>query len=413
MSTFNTYRCQVDRGHLCDHDVCAQQICQNCEYNDSINLFSEDNVIDPITTKYTRSRSSNLADLTNLISSYHGGNKTLITTSGMHAITTTLLAIGIHFNWQNFNIVYSNEMYCDTHRYLQNYLCNVYTKGVEIWPFSVEDVAFVTQLFESHLTGQNNILFIESCSNPNSKIFDFQILPFLRKLSKKLIVIVDNTWLTHEIFNPFDFGTDITVCSLTKYYSGGTTIAGACIFSNQLKYIYDIANKKNTYEGVHIHPAVALHLVSVIPDMKCRLEKSIQNTIKIINGLSDLVQKNGNVVINHPCILSNFSYELAKIYFTHNMYPSVFTITLPCKLQVLKSAYSCDEVADIIPILTSFGASNTRIDPWPSERTFYLESSEVQITHSSLRIAVGYDDENKIEQIIHTIKQIVNTVLQK
>ncbi|EGC38515.1 hypothetical protein DICPUDRAFT_148802 [Dictyostelium purpureum] len=45
---------------------------------------------------------------------------------------------------------------------------------------------------------RTNIMFSESASNPNGNIFPFDILPKLKQLSKKLIVVVDNTWLTHN-----------------------------------------------------------------------------------------------------------------------------------------------------------------------------------------------------------------------
>ena len=42
--------------------------------------------------------------------------------------------------------------------------------------------------------------------------------------------MVDNTWLTSSVFNPFDFDIDIVVTSLSKYYSAGSCIGGAIIY---------------------------------------------------------------------------------------------------------------------------------------------------------------------------------------
>jgi cystathionine beta-lyase/cystathionine gamma-synthase len=57
-------------------------------------------------------------------------------------------------------------------------------------------------------------------------MFDTSILEDLKKLSNSLIFIVDNTWLSIASYNPFDYGADFCVISLTKYYSGGLAIAG-------------------------------------------------------------------------------------------------------------------------------------------------------------------------------------------
>ena len=131
----------------------------------------------------------------------------------------------------------------------------------------------------------DNVLFIESCSNHNSKIFDYNVIPRLRELSKSLIVIIDNTWRTHLIFNLFDYYADIIVMSLTKYYSGGTTIMGACIFNETTKNIYDIAVKKNCYEGVHISPIIAQHLNIMMNQMETRIVNNSELTIKVLKLL--------------------------------------------------------------------------------------------------------------------------------
>ena len=60
----------------------------------------------------------------------------------------------------------------------------------------------------------NNIIFIESASNPNGDIFDYSIIPKLRKICKTLTIIVDNTWLTHVIYNPLNNNADIVVAML-------------------------------------------------------------------------------------------------------------------------------------------------------------------------------------------------------
>lgn len=356
--------------------------------------MSESNVIDETTNLYNRTNSTQLKNLTKLISSYYQNNHTLITTSGIHAITTTLLSIGIKYQWKNFNIVYASEMYACTHKFLQSYLCQTYTSNVTMYPFTVTDQDYLTQIFEDDLKGKINVLFVESCSNPNGHVLDFRIIPYLRSLSRKLIVIVDNTWTTHEIFQPFDNDIDITVISMTKYYSGGTAISGACIFSHRMKDIYNIAVNKNKVEGIHVLPSLANHLLQVVPGIGDRILSSSELTTKIIDAL--LLTYENKIKINH-------SYVNYNIFFTKDLYPSVFTMEFKCDLKTLKNAYMSQQVLQIV---TSFGAKNTRIDPYSHEYMF----SNGEII-SVLRIAVGYDDKNRFNEIVNAIKLITDQII--
>lgn len=54
-------------------------------------------------------------------------------------------------------------------------------------------------------------------------------------------MIVDNTWLTSTIFNPFDFKhVDIVVSSMSKYYSAGSCIGGAVWYKSDMNFkIFD------------------------------------------------------------------------------------------------------------------------------------------------------------------------------
>ena len=62
-------------------------------------------------------------------------------------------------------------------------------------------------------------------------MFDFELLPKLKNNHKNLYTIVDNTWLSIVIFNPFNYSVDVVVGSLTKYVSGGTAIGGIVLMN--------------------------------------------------------------------------------------------------------------------------------------------------------------------------------------
>ena len=186
-------------------------------------------VIDPVNNHYSRSTFTTQRELLAKIGKLYSCNNVLLTNSGMHAIYTSLQTYLMFNEWNTFNIVMADELYCDTKR-LPLYINNKIAK-INITTFDTSNPGILVEIFKQpYLHNKKNVLFIESCSNPNGFVFDFSIIPELRKLSSSLFVVVDNTWLTSEIFSPFDHDVDAVVSSLTKYYSAGTAIAGFVIF---------------------------------------------------------------------------------------------------------------------------------------------------------------------------------------
>ena len=119
-------------------------------------------------------------------------------------IMMILHVIHIQHRWDRYNVVYGNELYCDTPRTIK-YMSSVYNQG-KLFSIDVTNDQEILTLFNDKLDKKiPTILFIESCSNPSGNIFNFELIGTLKKTNKNIIIIVDNTWLSGAIFNPFHF----------------------------------------------------------------------------------------------------------------------------------------------------------------------------------------------------------------
>ncbi len=199
-------------------------------------------------------------------------------TSGINSLSIMLECIMIENNFNKINIIYSNELYCDTPRYIK-YFDQVY--GVSnISTFDVSKPNDLIENFNKELKSGVNILIMESCSNPNGFVFDFSVIPELRKLSKKLYVVVDNTWTTHVVFNPLEQGADIVFSSMSKHYSGGSCIGGFTIspsaFAKNL-------NNLIRMRGIHISIPYCQLFLKNIPKMEERIKMSFEKTMEMVN----------------------------------------------------------------------------------------------------------------------------------
>jgi cystathionine beta-lyase/cystathionine gamma-synthase len=222
-------------------------------------------------------------------------------------------------------------------------------------------------------------------------MFDFKLIPELRSLSKNLVVIIDNTWLTEVIFNPFLYGADIVVASMTKYYSGGTAIGGYIATSNTA--YHENFMEWISLNGLHTSPHNALVIRHNMETMVERINASSKLTVAVVHKL----QESTSALIRHPSLSNHINYTMCRELFKDGLYPSVFTIKLNCSksklLKIVKK--SC------IMHKTSFGSKLSRTDPWPT----------IEDTGVILRVAIGWDDTE--ENIIDGMMQIIDACLRK
>lgn len=337
--------------------------------------------------KYCRTSYTDLTTLVKKISALHGcDEKCVVTTSGMQAIYLSLITICIKCKWKSFNLFYGDELYCDTPKLFDTFsksFGNIYLKCIN--PNNA------IQEFENY-RNQTNVLFVESCTNPNGLMFDFNQLEDLRKISKNLIVIVDNTWLTNYILNPFIYDVDIVVTSLTKYYSSGRVIAGAVLF-RELDY-YNVAKLHGMSSGIHISPITVDILNEEIINTE---ERMISSSLKTIDILDKLKTNNKILKINHPYLNG---VELP-------IYPSVFTIEMYCtKIKTLNILKSFDQT---LKHETSFGCEYSKTDPYPKEISIKIHNNKggyVVKQKTTWRISIGYNDNS--EKVYNQLSQIID-----
>jgi len=251
----------------------------------------------------------------------------VITTSGMHAIASLLHCL-VQQNLSG-SIVYGNELFCDTSKLIRN-LPKIYRAKYDSFQIDVTDNDAIFKLFNNlHYSDKLVIMFIESCSNPNGFIFDWSIIPRLRSMVKKLVIVVDNTWLSSVCFNPLTHGADYVVTSLTKYYSGGNAIGGA-IMTN--RSVDDITNWIWSLNGIHISPVNAQIIAKHIMSLKQRIANCSNLVTKVLDAIKDhpAIAK-----LSHPNIESHPSHK--HLHYLKYL-PGVFTITVntPIKKKLLK-----------------------------------------------------------------------------
>jgi cystathionine beta-lyase/cystathionine gamma-synthase len=93
------------------------------------------------------------------------------------------------------------------------------------------DVSDIEKVVDEATDTSVKILYLESASNPHGRIPDFDtLISRVRAVNSDIIVVVDNTWTSPVIFQPFRHDVDVVVESATKYLSGkGDAVLGLAI----------------------------------------------------------------------------------------------------------------------------------------------------------------------------------------
>jgi len=85
--------------------------------------------------------------------------------------------------------------------------------------------------FKKAFTDKTKVVWLETPTNPTLKVFDIEAISKVCK-PKKVLLSVDNTFMSPVLQNPLLLGADIVTHSISKYIGGHSDVIGGCIVLN-------------------------------------------------------------------------------------------------------------------------------------------------------------------------------------
>jgi cystathionine beta-lyase/cystathionine gamma-synthase len=224
-----------------------------------------------------------------------GAEAALVTSSGMSAITTTLLA----FLKSGDHIMAHNTLYGGTADYVVHDLPEY---GIEFDFFD----ALNSEDWESKLKSNTKVIYIETITNP---LIDVPKLDAVVQFAKKhnLVSMIDNTFASPLLFSPIKNGFDISLHSATKYLNGHSDIVAGAIMGSQA-HISQV-NSKLIHLGGSLDPNSCFLLHRGMKTMSLRMERQCENAMEIAHFLENHPKI---TQVNYPGLKSSKSYENAK-----------------------------------------------------------------------------------------------------
>jgi O-acetylhomoserine (thiol)-lyase len=277
---------------------------------------------------YTRLSNPTVAVMEERVAALEGGVGAVATASGMAAIflaIATLMDKGGH-------IVSSGSLYGGTHNLFSYTLPRF---GINTTFVNPRD----PQAFKDAITADTRLVFAETLGNPGIEVLD---MPAVAEVAHEagLPLMIDSTFTTPYLMNPFEHGADIIMHSLTKYIGGhGVAIGG--IFVDSGRFDWEASGKFPTltepYDGYHgldfceefgtqalvmraraegmkdfgacMSPANAFYILQGLETLPLRMQKHIDNALAVAEFLEGAEAVEW---VNYPGLASHPDHDLAK-----------------------------------------------------------------------------------------------------
>jgi cystathionine beta-lyase/cystathionine gamma-synthase len=321
---------------------------------------------------YTRYNNPTIEALEAKVADLEGAEGAVAFSSGMAAISTTLLTLA----GEGGHIVSARDLYGGT-----------YTLMRDILPKLGVDVTFVdtrnTDAFWKAIQDDTRLLYCESITNPVLKVADITELADIAH-GKDLPLVVDATFATPINQSPLDLGADVAVHSCTKYLGGHGDVTGGVAVTDD-GTAHDIRDKMIFYGGC-IDPAAAWLVLRGLKTLELRVAR--QNATA--RWLADWLEGQEKVVsVLHPELESHPDHAVAQKVLRAGGGMVTF------ELADLDACHRCLDQFESITVASSLGSVESLVSLPVETSHWELDAEErasLGISDGHVRLSIGIED---------------------
>ena len=241
---------------------------------------------------YSRINNPTVEILENRIRLWDKADAGAVFSSGMSAISTTLLA----FLRPGDLLLYSNPLYGGTHKLVHAILPAF---GVEVMGFqpaqSKEEI--IKMVEDAGMSAKLRMIYVETPANPTNDLIDIKMAADIAShfsanrlldngkpdASRKVLTVVDNTYMGPLWQHPLRHGADIVLYSATKYLGGHSDlIAGAATGNTSL---ITAIKRMRTVMGTNTDSHTAWLLLRSLETLRLRMNAAEANGREVAGWL--------------------------------------------------------------------------------------------------------------------------------
>ena len=357
------------------------------------------------------------------VAALEGGVAGLAVASGAAAITYALQNIA----QAGDHIVAADNLYGGSYNLITHTLA---TQGITNSIVNVRDLKAV----EAAIRPNTKVLYAETFGNPNSDVTDIDALAEIAH-RRHIPLIIDNTFGTPFLIRPIEHGADIVVHSATKFIGGhGSSLGGVIVDGGSFDWKANadkfptLAKPDPSYHGAvfadvagaaafvtriravilrdtgaTISPFNAFILLQGLETLSLRVERHVENALKVINFLAG----HSKVArINHPSLPTHPDHALYQKYFPKGA-GSIFTFEIKGGE---KEAWKFIDSLEIFSLLANVAdVKSLVIHPYTTTHSQLSpeELAEQHITPSTIRLSIGTEH---IDDILDDLNQAFDKI---
>jgi methionine-gamma-lyase len=331
---------------------------------------------------YTRYGNPTLSVAERKIAALEGAEAAVVTSSGMSAISSALLAalkVGDE-------LISTAQLYGGSYRLMRDILPNM---GIKVHHVGT-DLAGMEDL----VTPRTKVLYVETPTNPTLRLIDIHKAVALAK-KHKLVSIIDNTFATPVLQNPIALGYDIVVHSATKALAGHSDLIAGVAVGNA--HWMERVRHMVIYLGGSMDPGAAYFLIRGIMTLGVRVERQCENAMAVAKFL----EKHPKVEhVHYPGLKSHPDHALAK----KQMRGFGGMLAFDVKGGLPAARRFCDRVQLFLLAASLGGVESLVILPIYSSH-YNMTEAELRragVSPGTVRVSLGLEDK---EDLIDDLKQ--------
>jgi len=308
--------------------------------------------------------------------------------SGCAATTTLVMMLkaGDH-------VVCSDDVYGGTFRLFDKVIQD---KGIE---FTYVDLTKI-DAFKAALRPNTKMVWIETPTNPLLKVVDIQKITEITN-KKKIITVVDNTFMSPYFQNPIDLGADVAYHSTTKYIGGHSDVIGGAIATNSTE-IFEKMKFLQKSIGAVPSPFDCYLSMRSLKTLAVRMQAHQKNALTVASFLEDhpKIEK-----VIYPGLKSHPQHAIAKKQM--HGFGGMMSVVLKGNL---KSAKKFLENVKIFSLAESLGGVESLIEH-PAIMTHASVPPEnrkaLGIDDTLVRLSVGIEN---VDDIVEDLKSALSKI---
>ncbi|WEG12514.1 aminotransferase class I/II-fold pyridoxal phosphate-dependent enzyme [Pullulanibacillus sp. KACC 23026] len=216
---------------------------------------------------YSRIDNPNTNELGRAVAEIEGAKAGVATSSGMSAILIAFLAVlkpGDH-------LVACWDLYGGTYQLITEELSDFGIQSTLVDFSNLNEVEKATQ-------PNTKLLFSESITNPLLRVENIAGLAALAK-AHQLVTIIDNTFASPYLRQPFLQGADLVVHSATKYIGGHSDVTAGVVVGRA--DLVEKAKTKGVHLGTTLSPFEAWLASRGLKTLSVRMERQVSNAASL------------------------------------------------------------------------------------------------------------------------------------